>query len=93
MNWTSLTQQTKISKRMKNYVKLFEEFVLSNPAEEISLKKQFATSAVTANVPISRNVSTIVSDKDGMRTVIGQQEPTAVVVVPTTEEDAKDDKK
>lgn len=65
---------------MKHHVKLFEEFLLTNPAEELSLKKQFTTSAVTANVPITRSVSTIVSDKDGTRTVIGDKSQTSVII-------------
>jgi hypothetical protein len=66
-------------------VKMFEEF-LSDPAQEASLKKQFTTSAVTANVPVTHSVSTIVSDETGMHTVIGDQnkvaEIVAVVVAP-----------
>jgi hypothetical protein len=50
---------------MEQHVKLFEEFVLSSSAEELSLKKQFATSAVTAVVPVTHEVSQIVKDESG----------------------------
>jgi len=65
---------------MKTHVKLFEEF-LTNPAEELSLKKQFTTSAVTANVPKTRSVSQIVSDEHGMKVHIGDANAVATVIV------------
>lgn len=56
---------------MKNHVQLFEEFILSSPAEEMSLKKQFTTSMATANVPITHSVSKIVSDETGIHVEMG----------------------
>ena len=53
---------------MKKHVKLFEEFV-SNPAEEESLLKQFATSATTMAAMTggkTHSVSVIVSDEKGI---------------------------
>lgn len=53
---------------MKKHVKLFEEFV-SNPAEEQSLLKQFATSATTMAAMAggkTHSVSVIVSDENGI---------------------------
>jgi hypothetical protein len=65
---------------MKNYVKLFEEFVLTNPSEEAALKRQFATSAVTAAVPVTHSVSQIVQTESGMHVKIGDKNKIAVVV-------------
>jgi hypothetical protein len=74
---------------MKQYVKMFEQF-LTNPAEELALKKQFATSEVTMNVPITHQVSQIVSDEHGMKVNVG--DPTVVgeviVVDPAETKDA-----
>lgn len=53
---------------MKKHVQLFEEF-LSNPSEEESLLKQFATSATTMNAMTAgktHSVSVIVSDDKGI---------------------------
>ena len=76
---------------MKTYVKLFEDFI-TNPAEEMSLKKQFITNPVTTNVPITRSVSQIVSDENGMHVQVGEPTEIAAVVVIEEPKDKKEKK-
>lgn len=54
---------------MKKHVKLFEDFIVSNPNEEESLLKQFATSSTTLATMLggkTHSVSVIVSDENGI---------------------------
>jgi hypothetical protein len=60
---------------MKKHIQLFEEFILLNPAEEIALKKQFMTSAVTANVPVTHQVSKIVRGEKGISVEVNPKNP------------------
>jgi hypothetical protein len=48
---------------MKKYAVLFEEFI-SDPAQEASLKKQFATNNL-GDIPVTHSVSQVVSNEDG----------------------------
>ena len=48
---------------MKKYAVLFEEFI-SDPAQEASLKRQFATNNL-GDIPVTHSVSQIVSNEDG----------------------------
>jgi hypothetical protein len=54
---------------MKNTVQMFEEF-LCDPAQELALKNQFRSNNVTHNIPVTHNISSIVSDENGMRVEI-----------------------
>jgi hypothetical protein len=68
---------------MKQHVKLFEEFILSSSAEELSLRKQFATSAVTAAIPnaITHDVSKIVHDESGTHVEVGNKSQISAIVI------------
>ena len=48
---------------MKKYAVLFEEFI-SDPAQEASLKRQFATNNL-GDIPVTHSVSQVVSNEDG----------------------------
>lgn len=54
---------------MKKTVQMFEEF-LCDPAQELALKNQFRSNNVTHNIPVTHNISSIVSDENGMHVEI-----------------------
>ena len=66
---------------MKKHALLFEEF-LSDPAQEASLKRQFATSSI-GEIPVTHEVSVIVTDESGTHVEIaGGNAPTVDMTDP-----------
>ena len=66
---------------MKKHALLFEEF-LSVPAQEASLKRQFATSSI-GEIPVTHEVSVIVTDESGTHVEIaGGNAPTVDMTDP-----------
>lgn len=55
-----------------NNVKMFEEF-LNDPVQNELIKKQLTTNNVTGNIPVTHEVSQIVSDENGMHVDVNPQ--------------------